>query len=310
MTKEADPNKDQQSFEDILGSRVWDLGRYTRGQTENVLQQAVRDQVSPEEAARRVKALLLEDQRVAEAHYRLGSVSLADTLRSLMLVQKDDPEVRSTAADVRREVAPDEHPQAAEIEDTAGEMLVESLRTFTEFIETVQPRATPPTPRKRRPSPLDAGSALAASPSAATQRAVPYERRVVDAKINHRKGAWRAHCGNPMRGGCRGELGRFEDVHEMGPDAFADFPPELRPTGRWVLRSDHGYGGNAKDGYIVLGPSRKLRRPLPERFGNVGGRLDFAGYWHGFVGQLPQPPCHVLCPLCKLRNNVDQPTDG
>jgi hypothetical protein len=96
----------------------------------------------------------------------------------------------------------------------------------------------------------------------------------------------------------------------MGSEAYADFPHELRPTSRWVLRSDHGYGGNAKDGYTVLQDSRKPRRPLPERFGNVGGRLDFAGYWHGFVGQLPQPPCHVLCPLCKLRNTVGQPTDG
>jgi hypothetical protein len=96
----------------------------------------------------------------------------------------------------------------------------------------------------------------------------------------------------------------------MGPDAYADFPPELRPTGRWVLRSDHGYGGNAKDGYIVLQDSKEPRRPLPERFGNVGGRLDFAGYWHGFVGQLPQPPCQVICPLCKMQNSVGQPTDG
>jgi hypothetical protein len=25
---------------------------------------------------------------------------------------------------------------------------------------------------------------------------------------------------------------------------------------------------------------------------------------------LPQPPCHVICPLCKLRNYVGQPIDG
>ena len=310
MNKEADPNDDQQSFEDKVASRVWDLGRYTRGQIENVLQQAIQDQVSPEDVARRIEALLLKNHPLAEAHYRLGSVSLADTLRSLMLVQKEDPKVRSTAMDVRREFVADEHPQAVEIESTIAQMLVENLRTDPEIAEAVRALAPPPAPRKRRPAPLDARPAPGASPSAATKRAVGKEWRTVDAKINHRKGAWRAHCGNPMRGGCRGELGRFEDVHEMGPDAFADFPPELRPTGRWVLRSDHGYGGNAKDGYIVLGPSRKLRRPLPERFGNVGGRLDFAGYWHGIVGQLPQPPCHVLCPLCKLRNNVDQPTDG
>jgi hypothetical protein len=309
MTKEADPNDDQQSFEDKVASRVWDLGRYTRGQIENVLQQAVRDQVSGEDAARRIEALLLKNHPLAEAHYRLGSVSLADTLRSLMLVQKDDPEVRSTAADVRREVVADEHPRAAELEDVIAQMLVESLRGDPEIAEAVRALAPPPAPRKRRPSPLDAGSALAASPSAATKTAIGKEQGAVDAKINHRKGAWRAHCGNPMRGGCRGALGQFEDVHEMAPEAFADFPPELRPTGRWVLRSDHGYGGNAKDGYIVLQDSKKLRRPLPERFGNVGGRLDFAGYWHGFVGQLPQPPCRVICPLCKMWNNVDPPTD-
>jgi hypothetical protein len=310
MTKEADPNDDQQSFEDKVASRVWDLGRYALGRIDDALQQAVRDQGSPEEAVRRVKALLLEDHPLAEAHYRLGSVSLGEALRSLMLVQKDDPEVRSTAADVRRVVVADEHPRAAELEDVIAQMLVESLRGDPEIAEAVRALVPPPAPRKRRPSPLDAGSALAASPSAATKTATGKEQGAVDAKINHRKGAWRAHCGNPMRGGCRGALGQFEDVHEMAPEAFADFPPELRPTGRWVLRSDHGYGGNAKDGYIVLQDSKKLRRPLPERFGNVGGRLDFAGYWHGFVGQLPQPPCQVVCPLCKMRNNVGQPTDG
>ncbi len=310
MTKEADPNDDQQSFEDILSSRVWDLGRYTKGRIENALQQAVREQVSGEEAARRVKALLLEDRSLANAHDRIGSVSIGDALRSLMLVQMDDPEVQFTAADVRREFFPDEHPQAAEIESTIAQMLVENLRTDPEIAEVVRALAPPPAPKKRRPSPLDASPALAASPSAVTKTAIGKEQGAVDAKINRRKGAWRAHCGNLMRGGCRGELGRFEDVSEMAPGAYAYFPSELRPTGRWVLRSDHGYGGNAKYGYIVLQDSKKLRRPLPERFGNVGGRLDFAGYWHGFVGQLPQPPCRIICPLCGVLNTVGQPTNG
>jgi hypothetical protein len=166
-----------------------------------VLQQAVRDQVSGEEAARRVEALLLEDQPLAEAHYRLGSVSIGEALRSLMLVQKDDPKVRSTAADLRKEFVADEHPRAAELEDAIAQMFVEILRGDPETAEAVRALAPPPAPRKRRPSPLDAGPALAASPSAATKTAIGKEQGAVDAKINHRKGAWRAHCGNPMCGG-------------------------------------------------------------------------------------------------------------
>ncbi len=144
MTKEADPNDELQSFEDKVASRVWELGRYTRSQIENVLQQAVRDQVSGEEAARRVEALLLEDQPLAEAHYRLGSVSIGEALRSLMLVQKDDPKVRSTAADLRKEFVADEHPRAAELEDAIAQMFVEILRGDPETAEAVRALAPPP----------------------------------------------------------------------------------------------------------------------------------------------------------------------
>ena len=225
MNKEADPNDGQQSFKDILGNRIWDLRQYSKGRIDKVLQQALQDKVSPEEVTRRVEALLAEDQPWAEAHRRLVRVSVGDYLRSRLPSGKEDPEIRSAATDIRREFFPDEHPQVAEIEDTAAEMLVDSLRTFTEFFETVQPPATPPAPRERRSSPLDVQRASASSQSAATGSTVSKERRVVDAKINHRKGAWRAHCDNPMRGGCRGD--------SVDSKMYTRWDPRSTPTSRW-----------------------------------------------------------------------------
>jgi hypothetical protein len=171
-----------------------------------------------------------------------------------------------------------------------------------------------PQPRQKRQLPPP----KAVSPTPTTPGASANEkRRTFDAEIKRKDGIWSARCGNPMPGGCQGKLGRFEDTSAAGPEEYADFPPEMQPSGRWVLRSEHGYGGDAVSGYLVLERRRARgaghresgapRRPLPERFGNVGGRLDFAGYWHGFVGQLPQAPCKVHCPLCKQINRVGEP---
>ncbi len=307
MSTIDEPDHTRRSSDDVIAGRLWDLRQYTRIQIERVLQQALRDEVSPEEAARRVEALLSDDSPWAEAHRRLLSVSSGDALRSLLMLGKDHPEVRAVAADVRRESVDDDHPQASELEATIAGMLVDGLRADVELADLVQALAPPAPPGKRRPTPVGTRTASTGTQSPATSDTVGKARRAVDAKIKHRKGAWRVHCGNPMPGGCRGELGRFEDASHAGNDAYDDFPPEMRPAGRWVLRSDHGYGGNVEVGYTILREPKKSRRPLPERFGNVGGRLDFAGYWHGFVGQLPQPPCLVVCPLCGVPNHVGRP---
>lgn len=142
------------------------------------------------------------------------------------------------------------------------------------------------------------------------------ERVSVAAMIRHPKGdrsAWIARCGNAPRG-CRGELGRFEASGGDGdPSAPAPRSPQF-PIGSWILQSIYGFGGDAESGFRVLGPpSRGARKekigrsPLPDRFGNVGGRLDFIGRWRGFVGQVPQPPCSVECPICRTLNLVATP---
>lgn len=165
----------------------------------------------------------------------------------------------------------------------------------------------PPRPPSR-PRQGEAGRRSGEAPAA------DHGRRVIEAMVRHPKGvrdAWLARCGNAARG-CRGELGRFERAG--GDDAYAHLPPDLRPAGPWALWSAFGYGGDAERGFRVLGaPTRGSRvekvgrSPLPDRFGNVGGRFDFVGRWRGFVGQIPEPPCSVECPVCRTLNRVATP---
>jgi len=176
----------------------------------------------------------------------------------------------------------------------------------------------PHLPRTRPPR----GAAAASDRSPAARPSADQERRTIEAMIRHPKGdrvTWLARCGNATQG-CRGELGHFRDADAerafRGDDAYAHLPPDLRPVGRWLLFRAHGYGGDAERGFRLLeAPTRGSRvekvgrSPLPDRFGNVGGRLDFLGRWRGFVGQVPQPLCLVECPICRTLNRVAMPPD-
>ena len=139
--------------------------------------------------------------------------------------------------------------------------------------------------------------------------------RAIVKRPRHDRTSWVARCANAPRG-CREVLGTFEDAdreNALRDDAYEEFPSDLRPTRRWVLRHPNGYGGDAEGGYRVLGAGRRDkdglrigRRALPTRFGDVGGALRFAGQHRGFVGQLPQAPCLIQC-QCGCRNWVGEP---
>jgi hypothetical protein len=280
MRTVPDPDEKTQSWRDTASERLWDLRGYTRQGIDDVLWGAVLDRATPDEAARRVEAFLTSDERGTVAHNLWGVLTLLASLRARI-------------ARGRRSLLP----RLIRMRPTRRE------RVWLSLIDEELRRLTP---KPRRHLPRD----LAVEARTRTVRNDKKPDPLVDAKIRHPKGeptAWVARCGSPRRGGCDGVLGWFVDVAEMGPDAFAHYPPEMRPTGGWVLRSRHGYGGDRQRGYVVLKERPGSRRPLPDCFGNVGGRLDWAGYWDGFVGQLPQPPCVVVCPACGMRNAVGFP---
>jgi hypothetical protein len=276
------PGSDEktQSRTSVADERLWDLRRYSQWGLDEVLWGAVLDRVSPDEGARRVEAFLAEGERWSEAHRRWGTVSFLASLR----------------ASIAR-------PRASLLPGLLRKRPTRRQSIWLSLIDEELRRLAPkPAVQRLRGRATEAGIR--------PNRRDETLRPLVDAKIRHPKGepaAWVARCGNPRRGGCDGELGWFFDVVEMGANAYEHFPHEMRPTGRWVLRGRWGYGGDAERGYLVLKERPTSRRPLPDRFGNVGGRLDWAGYWDGFVGQVPQPPCVVICPTCSERNAVGIP---
>jgi hypothetical protein len=173
MNSLPERDADQERNDAQLGQRLWDLRRYAFGQIDAVLRQAVEDGCNPLEAQSRLDELLSDDTNaLARAHYRLGEVSIGDTLRQMLRITKDDPEVRAIAGAVRRKFVGRGHGRAAKINNVAvAEMFVASMRSDGELAAMAKSLAAPSPPRqKRQSSPPKTSPSIATTPRVSATR--------------------------------------------------------------------------------------------------------------------------------------------
>lgn len=126
-----------------------------------------------------------------------------------------------------------------------------------------------------------------------------------------------ARCGNASRG-CRGVLGYAVPRHAAFKRAYL---PLLeigadRLDG-WCLEHPDKYRGNRTTGYLVLDPQKGRRAKSGEKIGARSGPRPHRvpdeavqGFQPGprrVVGQFPEPPCVVFCPMCGTPNWVEPP---
>ena len=124
-------------------------------------------------------------------------------------------------------------------------------------------------------------------------------------------------CGNASRG-CRGVLGyAMSRYHAFERARLPLLQISDKRPDAWCLEHPHKYRGNRTTGYLVLDPERGRRArsgakigarsaPSPYQIPDEAAKDNDPGP-RRVVGQFPEPPCVVFCPVCGTPNWVEPP---